>query len=216
MVNLPLIVASGVTEGVVYELTRSRWFHIGFRLVFVRIIVDYTIPVACLIFITARLTKSLRSSRQRRMELSEGQRQSQTNSRAEWMVVVVLIIFLVCQTGFPLRHVLKRLAIVPQSSVYNKSLYSVLWHLGWIMLVLNSSINIIVYLLFNQKFRKTLCSCDTSRLNNHQPEAPTWLTMCTDFDKGNNRVGYTILNSDQSASWTSAFIFAKVNMNMSD
>ena len=174
IVNLPLIVASalsGVKDGDVYDLTKSRWFHIGFRLVFVRIIVDYTIPVACLIFITVRLTKSLRSSRQRRMELSEGQRQSQTTSRTEWMVVVVLIIFLVCQTGFPLRLVLQRLEIVGK---YNKSLYFVLWHLGWIMLVLNSSINFIVYLLFNQKFRKTLCPCVTSQWNNHQPAAPTW------------------------------------------
>ena len=185
IVNCPMFFQFWIKEihsnhtdpSVTYELVptnmqNSEWYHTGYIIVFRIVIMSYVIPVGSLIFITARFCQSLRFSRQRRMELNEGQIQDQMNIRTEWMVIVVLILFLLCHTGYPVQALLSRFSfdiLWDYGSPYCRSAHFVLVSLTDNMVLLNSSINIIIYLGFNRKFRKTLCHCVksvTSRQNN--------------------------------------------------
>ena len=152
---------------------RSAWYDIGYQVVFHHIIMSYAVPVGSLIFITVRMLQSLRSSRQRCMELSESQRQNPTNYRTEWMVIVILITFLLCHTGFAVHIVLQSFDILRgHGNPFCKSTWFILYTLG---INMNSSINIFIYLGFNRNFRNTLCSrvmSVTSR-QNKQPETLT-------------------------------------------
>ena len=155
------------------KMGRSAWYDIGYQVVFHHIIMSYAVPVGSLIFITVRMLQSLRSSRQRCMELSESQRQNPTNYRTEWMVIVVLITFLLCHTGFAVHIVLQSFDILRgHGNPFCKSTWFILYALG---INMNSSINIFTYLGFNRNFRNTLCSrvkSVTSR-QNKQPETLT-------------------------------------------
>ena len=170
-VNFPLFFECEIQE-VTSGMKESSWYYTIYRVVFYDVIVKYVIPVGSLIFITVRLLQSLRSSRQRRIELSEGQRRGQTNGRTEWMVIVVLIMFLLCQTALPVRFVLARFANRRgPGDNFCKSARFIMFSFSNNMILLNSSINIIIYIGFNRNFRKTLCRCvkpSTSRPNNQQ------------------------------------------------
>ena len=189
-VNFPLFFEYGIkevtsnnTDYIAYKIIwssmkESSLYWTIYRVVFHDVIVNYVIPVGSLIFITVRLLQSLRSSRQRRIELSEGQRRGQTNGRTEWMVIVVLIMFLLCQTALPVRFVLARFANRRgPGDNFCKSARFIMFSFSNNMILLNSSINIIIYIGFNRNFRKTLCRCvkpSTSRPNNQQLVTLTW------------------------------------------
>ena len=171
-------------EVVETNMNRSEWYRLGYSILFHAVIMNYLIPVGSLTFITVKLLKSLRSSSRRRMELSEGQRQCQTTNTAEWMVIVVLIMFLLCHTGLPMRLVLERFDMLWGHSNTCKSAWFVLYSVAWNMIALNSSTNIIIYVGFNRNFRKTLCLCVrsvTSRQNNQQPATLTTVSTMNDF-----------------------------------
>ena len=139
-------------EGVTYEFVEtnmgsSAWYYTGYRVVFIGVVINYAIPVGSLIFITVRLCQSLRSSRQRRMELSEGQREDRANSRAQWMVIIVLIMFLICHTGLVVHIVLDRFGILwRHGETFCKSVWFILYALADSMMLLNSCINVIYIL----------------------------------------------------------------------
>ena len=146
------------------NMEKSPWYVIVYNLVFCIIVLNYIIPMGCLIFITVRLLQSLRSSRKRRVELIEGQRQGQTDNRLECMVIVVFFVFLVCHTGIPI------LVLLHTSGVMSPLEYSS-YDLTQTLTVFNSSVNIFIYIGFNQNFRRTLCLClksPTRRRNNQQ------------------------------------------------
>ena len=172
--------SNDMDNGAIYGMVRtnlgsSAWYSIGYRVVFRGVIMHYGIPVGSLIFITVRLLQSLRSSRQSRVELSEGQRQVPTNRKTEWMVIVVLIMFLLCHTGHPVRLVIESFGVGLGNNCKSAGLASIMLYNS--LILLNSSINIVIYLGFNCKFRKTLCLCIksvTSRQNNQQPATLTW------------------------------------------
>ena len=189
-VTFPLFFEYEITEktsndtdhGVIYGMVRtnlgnSAWYHIGYRVVFHAVIMHYGIPVGSLIFITVRLLQSLRSSRQIRMELSEGQRQVATNRKTEWMVIVVLIMFLLCHTGLPVRLVIRGFGTLTGHGDICKSVWFVSFIFNENLILLNSAINIVIYIGFNWNFRQNLCLCIksvTSRQNNQQPAILTW------------------------------------------
>ena len=210
IVNFPILFAYEVKEAtsnhtnqnVTYKLVqttmgRSAWYDIGYQVVFHLVILDYAIPVGSLIFITARLLQSLRSSRRGRMELSESQRRGQTSYITEWVVILVLIMFLLCHTGMAVHIVLMSFNMLQDhGNTICKSTWFILYALGNNMISLNSSINIFIYLGFNRNFRNTLCPCVKSATSrqNRQPETLTrWIlssdlrlqgVWCVDYRKG--------------------------------
>ena len=143
------------------NMAKSLWFQLAYDTVFHRVIVNYVIPVGSLIFITVRLWQSLRSSRQRRMELLEGQGQGQRDNRLECMVIVVLIVFLVCRTGLPLAFVLHWSGVNLGYSCH-LSVAFISYTIIMTLIVLNSSVNVIIYIVFYRNFRRILCPCLTT------------------------------------------------------
>ena len=156
------VAVNATGHNVTYTATRthmgsSPWFKIGYDKVCRTAIINYAIPVVWLVFVTVRLLQSLHSSRRRRMELSEGQRQGQTDRRAEWMVVVVLIVFLICHTSLPMSETLGYLNVVKRGSSVCDGFYFIMFKICYLMIYFNSSVNCIIYLTFNRNFRLMLC-----------------------------------------------------------
>ena len=160
MVNFPrffvYVYDNDTDTWVTTNMGKSLWFQLAYDTVFHRVIVNYVIPVGSLIFITVRLLQSLRSSRQRRMELIEGQGQVQRDNRLECMVIVVLIVFLVCHTGVPIAFVLHWLGVDLGISCH-LSVAFISYTIVMTLIVLNSSVNIIIYIVFYRNFRRILC-----------------------------------------------------------
>ena len=138
------------------NMKNSLWFSVLYDLAFRSVTVNYVIPVGSLIFITVKLLQSLHSLQQRLMELSEGRRKRYI--RSECMVIVILIVFLLCHTSLPIALVLDRVDMLwDRDTPYCKTVYFCLFTLSHCMILLNSSVNIIIYLVFNSNFRRALC-----------------------------------------------------------
>ena len=156
------------------NMKNSPWFKIAYNTVFRVVIVNYVIPIASLNFLTFKLLQSLHASRPRRMELIAGRRQGRMDSRLEFTVIIVLIVFVVCHSGLPITTLLETLYNIGTHESENICqdvgyMSSIIAHK---LILLNSSVNIIIYLLFNRTFRRTLCLClksVTGRPNNQQP-----------------------------------------------
>ena len=142
------------------DMRHSPWFKFLYDLAFRYIIVNYVIPVGSLIYITVRLLQSLHPFKQRRMALSECQRHVQRVISSECMVIVVLIVFLLCHTSLPIALELHRLEkLWALDTPYCKTMFFSAFALSYSLILHNSSTNIIIYVVFNRKFRRTLCPC---------------------------------------------------------
>ena len=182
VVNFPLFfryviieVPSGNYTYTFYDpnnMENSPWFKMAYNTVFRAAIVNYVIPIASLNFITFKLLQSLHASRQRRMELIAGRRQGRTDSRLEFTVIIVLIVFVVCHSGLPIAILLDTLNNIGPYGYICRYVGSISLVIAYQLILLNSSVNIIIYLVFNRNFRWTLCRClksITGRPNNQQP-----------------------------------------------
>ena len=131
---------------------RSLWFLIGYGHVFLFGMIEFAIPVSSLLVITVKSLLSLRSSRQRRMDMRQGQDGCQDDRGLNMMIIVVMIVFMICQTGYSIAMMLLRLGAFQE-------LHHILMVILHICLMLNSSFNVIIYVTFNRKFRQILCRC---------------------------------------------------------
>ena len=164
------------------DMGSSPWYYIGYRIVFLSAIMNYAIPVCSLIFLTVRLLKSLRIARQQRLEMSTGQRQDQTDRRSEWMVIVVLAVFLICHSSWPITLAFEYWGHLNETADICTSALFVVVAVSYILILLSSCVNIIIYLVFNRNFRRTLRLCltpVTGRPNDQQPPTLT-STLSTD------------------------------------
>ena len=142
------------------NMVLSPWFNVLYDFAFLNVIINYAIPVGSLIFITVRLCQSLRSLQQLRTELREEQRHAQRDIRTECMVIVVLIVFLLSHTSLPIflaLHKTGKLEMVNTvDTPFCKSMYFSVWMISDMLVLLNSSVNIIIYIAFNRNFRRAL------------------------------------------------------------
>ena len=119
IVNLPTVFVyemewtmSNHTEVTVYcgiSLTciaRSPWFTIAYRKVYLIGLINYVIPDLLLMVITLRLLQSLRSFRQRQTAMRGGQDERRDDRSVDRMVIVVLLVFMICHTGYPVATIL--------------------------------------------------------------------------------------------------------------
>ena len=170
-----VLVFSAIVNIPVCFTSPSPWFGFVYYDVFLLALMKYIIPVVSLFFITVRLVQSLQSSRRlRRMDLGEGQRQCQTDRMADLMVIVVLIVFIVCHTSSVMYTLVSSYMISP----YLKTLQL----FCQILILLNSSVNCIIYIVFNRNFRRTLCQCSQPVANqpsvSQEPERETMCSQC--------------------------------------
>ena len=84
-------------------------------------------------------------------------RQSATNSKT-WIIILVVIVFLICGTS--------RGTVMILMHIHSVAFDKLFWGgVTYVLMVFNSSINFVIYILFYDRFRKglkTLCRCQDS------------------------------------------------------
>ena len=163
------------------SLASSPWYRIGYDQVFRTGIINFIVPVVLLLLVTTRLVQSLQSSRKRRTELFEGHRQGQSDRMVDLMVIIILTVFIICHSTYPMLVTLRASGALLKLDVpFCESLYFIILATSEILVFLNSSVNCIICVVFNHNFRRILCQCSrpatAPRSPSHQPQTVT-LTM---------------------------------------
>ena len=134
-------------------LTKSPWYKIGYDRVIRIGLVNYAIPVVLLAFITVKHLQSLRSYRHRRISMTGGHSRGQEDRRVDRMVIVVVVVFIISHTGYPVGAILGGQNYIPDT---HGSLLCIMF-LVLPFSLLNSSVNCLIYIAFNRQFRQILC-----------------------------------------------------------
>ena len=137
-------------------MARSPWFHTGYFTVTLICLINYVVPVVLLVFITMALLQSLHLYRQQRTVMREGQSEirGQDERKVDVMVIVVLIVFIMCHTGYPVAAIV---LMNPTNSL--QGLATMLYASFTVLTTFSSSVNCFIYITFNRKFRQILCHC---------------------------------------------------------
>ena len=135
-------------------------------------LIHYLIPLSSLTFITFRIIQAMRirTTPTRRQTLN---RNKQKDMKITKILVIILMIFLICNTSYLVQTALFLLNVV--GDIGDK----VLFFASRALLVINSGINIIVYTRFNKHYRKLMLAQLLIRIENtenrvgviHQPDA---------------------------------------------
>ena len=110
------------------------------------ILFRYFLPLVLLAVLNGRLLCYIRHAQREHSELT-GQRRD-SNKSVTVILVLVVVVFLVCGTTRGIYIVIQTGWPVMMSEFWN--------NFTWILMVVNSSINFIIYVLFYKRFRKTL------------------------------------------------------------
>jgi len=139
---------------------RSRVYQVGYS-VCLNFVVQYLLPLVALVFFNHRLVRALRESNQLRCHSATD---GGTGRQQTWMLVVVVIVFVVCQLptmAWRVYWVLYWYSGVPLSvSVMPYAVVVVN-----LMCVVNSSVNVVIYCFMGRQFRAILlriigCRCE--------------------------------------------------------
>ena len=148
-------------------MSRSRVYQVIYR-VCLDFVVQYLLPLVALVFFNQRLVHSLHKSHQlRRHSVTDGG----TGRQQTWMLVVVVIVFVVCQLPYiacRACYVLYEQAGVP----FSKSALQHAFIIVNLMHVVNSSVNVVIYCFMGRQFRAILLrmigcggECENARKN---------------------------------------------------
>ena len=137
-------------------LAKSPWYNTGYDKVIRIGLVNYAIPVVSLAFITVNLLQSLRSYRQRRISMTGGHSRGQEDRGVDRMIIVVVVVFIICHTGYPIGTILDGQTYAPDT---HEGLFCIMFSALLIFTLLNSSVNCLIYIAFNRQFRQILCPC---------------------------------------------------------
>jgi hypothetical protein len=120
------------------------------------VIVFYTIyfivPFSVLIFMSVKLIQTLRSLNQKRQRMTSSAKEEVDLTK---MLVVIIIIFMICQTFIPLVRLIRALSTTEQFMACH-SVHSYFQAIARIAITFNSAINFVIYYKFVPSFRKSL------------------------------------------------------------
>ena len=131
----------------------SFWATICYEFVFRTVIVNYLLPVTSLLFVTIRLKQCQRSPKQQRLSLRGGRRHGRSEMRLDLMLIVVLIVFMICHATYPLGRVYFMLDKYMSLSIDNLCLNNVIHGIRAASIILNSSVNCIIYVKLGLRIR---------------------------------------------------------------
>ena len=146
---------------------------------------SYVVPLALLFVFNLRLVGALRSSRVTHVQTRLAGDDHQTNKRANVVVIVIISVFIICQTPFFLGELLymyghrldiKGLFNYPMS--YNFMIFRILYFLR----VINSSINFIIYCALGQHFRSIVLDLICRRRSKNENRLYYCKTETTEFN----------------------------------
>ena len=166
IVNVPLFFTRQI-DGVISEdgdsnityvvnetpLAKSPWYNTGYDKVIRIGLVNYAIPLVSLAFITIKLLQSLRSYRQRRVSMTGGHSRGQEDRGVDRMIIVVVVVFIICHTVYPIGSILDGHNYAPDT---HEGLFCIMFS-ALPFSLLNSSVNCLIYIAFNRQFRQILC-----------------------------------------------------------
>jgi len=138
------------SEIILTSLGNNYVYQIFYKAVAFYIVV-YVIPIVALIFMTYRLIVSLKKFYARREQVTSAGRAENDLTKT---LVVVVIVFMICQVLNPIRRVL--LAVLPANQLQCGSSYSIFYPLTAVGIVLDSSIHFFLYSLCDRRFRGRL------------------------------------------------------------
>ena len=162
------------------EMAHSPWYTIAYDKVCRIGLINYVIPVLIMLFITVRLRQSLYSSMQQRMQMREGQSHTKDDRGPDVMVIVILIVFMICHTGYPLGTILEYVLVNTSGGINFIGVYCAMLAAFKTFILINSSVNCLIYIKFNRRFRKTLCPCRRTVANQQKLRQRTPTTAQTE------------------------------------
>ena len=114
----------------------------------------YVIPLSLLLYFCVRLVLTLRAVRRVPQINRHGGRN--VNNRITMMLVVLLGVFLVCQTPNILTRIWDIFVLYEFSFLCEWS-YMVINYISPLCIIFNSSVNCLIYIVYNGRFRRMLC-----------------------------------------------------------
>ena len=159
-------------------LAESRWYNTGYDKVFRIGLINYAIPVVLLAFITVKLLQSLRSYRQRRISLTGDHSRGQEDRGVDRMVIVVVVVFIICHTGYPVGAILDGQTFAVDT---HSGLFCILLTALMVFTLINSSANCLIYITFNRQFRQILCPCRRGAFNTADGKRESRASIQTDL-----------------------------------
>ena len=140
----------------------DEFYNIIYTFVFYKI-VNMAMPLAILTVLNIRLMKALKTIHRNRMQMLS--RREQHDNNATFVLVIVVVVFVLCQLPDFIFHVLWK--VMGHNAIYvPASKIAVLWWVCTPFVVLNSAINFVIYAVFNKRFRHVLTQtvCGSKRL----------------------------------------------------
>ncbi|XP_064628947.1 FMRFamide receptor-like isoform X2 [Lineus longissimus] len=125
------------------NLTYKIIYRVGSYVIFIAIG-----PMIILIVLNIKLILALRKATKERIQLTKGKQSQASNTT---IIVVVVSVFIICQTPALVHQILEA-----NDVKVNDSVTSYTTSLGNMLVVFNSSVNFFIYCLFGQKFRRIL------------------------------------------------------------
>ena len=111
----------------------------------------FLFPLAILIFFNVHLIRSLQLAQRRRMVMTS--RSSNDGNNITIVMIVIIIAFVVCQA--PL--IVNTSIVVFAKPPYSFFIHDLIKYVGRLFLLINSSVNFVIYCVFRRQFRNQLC-----------------------------------------------------------
>ena len=109
-------------------------------------------PLLTLTYVTIRLIQALKARRRKRMDMISQLQQNDNN--VTFVLIIVVVVFVVCQTPSYIGFALLGSRRVSRTLCGDNGFY--LRPVADMLMVLNSAVNFVIYVLFNKRFRHVL------------------------------------------------------------
>ena len=140
----------GMTLLVKKDLAENRVYQILYQIILYYTTV-YIAPIFSLLYMTHSLIRALRESHQKRLQMTTGVKLKKDD--LTFSLIVVVIVFIICQFFVPVRRIL--VVLYPEPSA--RRCGGVLFYYQTVsatFVLINSAVNFIIYVLFAKRLRK--------------------------------------------------------------
>ncbi len=147
----------------VNENSKSWWFKTFYLNIFMTL-TNYLLPTITLCILSFLLVKSLKTANKRRNEMLSVTHSKSENKGITKSLVAVIIIFILCQLPHPVLRLLMEIFHLGKPGECNSVVFYFLPFV-FIMPMLSSSVNFLVYIVFSKTFLKKLKSNVKQEMN---------------------------------------------------
>ena len=113
------------------------------------------LPLIILTILNVRLIKALNALRQKRQQMQSARQQQDNN--VTFVLIIVVLVFTVCQAPALVNQILWN--VLPDTARHCGHFQYYYQRISNMLVVFNSSVNFLIYFLFNTRFRQVLVQC---------------------------------------------------------